>query len=279
MLHVPITETDNERQRVEFSHIIDEAADENTWAKGDISLDNFKINVFVRGDFSVVVENERYVPLYGDFSVFVPHRVHYGRIVKPTELEYYQLDIGTDAFSALPGGSALLSELSRRSAECGAFVRPDNVSAKELLSLCEKISASVQKGNMLLAFLYIAEAVEKMSEIYGKAERGVGGYLSKHTSRAVSYINEHYSGPITISEIADTCKVSTSYLSRQFKSEIGVSVHDYITNLRITKATNLLDKMNVAQTAAHVGFCDSSHFIAVFKKKLGITPSEYLKKR
>ena len=118
-----------------------------------------------------------------------------------------------------------------------------------------------------------------MSEIYGKAERGVGGYLSKHTSRAVSYINEHYSGPITISEIADTCKVSTSYLSRQFKSEIGVSVHDYITNLRITKATNLLDKMNVAQTAAHVGFCDSSHFIAVFKKKLGITPSEYLKKR
>lgn len=279
MFHIPIVNTDNERKRIEFSHIINNEANENTWKDSrNISLDNLKINVFVRGDFSLVVENECYVPVYGDFCVLPPHRVHYGRITKPTELEYYQLDIGIDAFCAVPGGSELLLELSDLSRTLGTLVRPEQATGELLLADCAKIASRIEAGDFTLAFVYTVELISGLKMVYGSSHREAASYLSKHVSRAIRYINEGYSQPISVAEIAALCRVSPTYLSRRFKSEIGVSVHDYITNLRITKATKLLLDTSVAQTAASVGFCDSSHFISVFKKKLGMTPSEYLKR-
>ena len=280
MFHVPIVRAVEHNREIEFSHIINDGADKNTWRDNpNISLDHVKINIFVRGEFSVVIDNECYTPVYGDICVLSPHRVHYGRISKPTKLEYYQLDIGIDAFHAVPGGSELLLSLSELSRNGSPFVRPNSAEGKGVLAACESISSAIKKENSPLAFAYTIEALAQMKEIYSQTQRCVAGYLSKHVSHAIYYINENYSQPITVYEIADLSKVSTSYLSRQFKKEIGVSVHEYITNLRVTKATKFLAEMSVAATAAQVGFCDSSHFISVFRKKIGITPSEYMKKR
>ena len=130
--------------------------------------------------------------------------------------------------------------------------------------------------NRPIAFAATVEAVSKMCSLYQSSKNSVANFLSRYASAAISYIEENYFHPITVAEIADFCRVSSSYLSRRFKQEIGVSVHDYITNLRVAKAAELLKKMSVAETAAAVGFCDSSHFIAVFKKTFGTTPTRYL---
>ena len=112
MFHVPITNTDDAARQIEFCHIVNPAAHPGTWKKGEyISHDNMKINVFVKGEFSLVLERERFSPAFGDFCVFSPHDLHYGSIPHRMHIEYYQLDVGKRAFEGVPMGEELFDEL------------------------------------------------------------------------------------------------------------------------------------------------------------------------
>ena len=280
MFHIPIVKASESNREIEFSHIVNDCADKNTWRDNpNISLDHVKINIFVRGEFSVVIENECYTPVYGDFCVLPVHRVHYGRVYRPTALEYYQLDIGVCALDCIPGGRALLDSLVGYASTRSPFVRPSAEIAKQILSLSSLLETAVGEGKSPLAFAYAVELLAKMESAYSVTERSLPNRLSKPVTKAISYIEDNYSQPIKVEEIADTCRVSSSYLSRVFKKELGVSVHSYINNLRISRAVQMLSSQSVADTATANGFCDSSHFIAVFKKSFGITPSEYLRKK
>ena len=277
MFHVPISDNADKRERIEFSHIINDSADERTWKNDrNISLENIKINVFISGDFSLIVENMSFKPVYGDFCVLPPRMLHYGRVLRKTKLDYYQLDIGLNAFDGIPGGHEMLSQLADTYRGENVFVRPAQSEAKLFLDIVSKLELAVAHKEMSLAFAYCIEAIAKMNELSRAGKKGVVRYLSPHISTAVAYIEENFSRPISIEEIAEVCKISRSYLTRKFKEEIGVSVHDYITNLRMLKATHLLGEKSVAETAFLLGFCDSSHFISVFKKVFGTTPTSYL---
>ena len=277
MFHIPITDGADIRERIEFSHIIDDTADERTWKNDrNITLDNIKINVFVNGDFSLIVENMSFKPVYGDFCILPPRMLHYGRVIRKTKLDYYQIDIGVNAFDGIPGGHEMLSELSELYVGEDVFVRPSQSESKLLLDMTSRLEGAIARNDITLAFAYCVEVIAKMKELSKAGKKGVVRYLSPHTSSAVAYIEQNYHRSINIAEISEVCKISRSYLTRKFKEEIGVSVHDYVTNLRILKATQLLGEKSVAETAFLLGFCDSSHFISVFKKVFGMTPTEYI---
>ena len=71
--------------------------------------------------------------------------------------------------------------------------------------------------------------------------------------------------------------VSPSYLSRIFKKETGMGIHEYLMVYRVTKASKLLYKHSVADVCYMCAFSDSSHFISVFKKHFNVTPFQYKK--
>ncbi len=277
MYHVPIVNDNDLKAKIEFCHIKNPVADRNTWKIGEfICLDEIKINIFKRGEFSVVVENERYSPVSGDFSVFPPHKLHYGQIPRPTVLDYYQLDIGTSAFDALPNGRELLLDLVTLSKTKGCFVRPKGGVAW-LLMLCENIETAILDGKLALAYAYVVELVSKIRDSYLKSVKAVMKVLSKYVVKSVEYIENHYSSRIKIEELSSMCGVSASYLSRLFKKEVGISIHTYLNNYRIMQSIDYLKENSVACAAYAVGFGDSSHFISTFKRMLGCTPTEYLK--
>lgn len=275
MFHVPITTTEDTSRRIEFCHIDDPAAHPGTWKKGKyISLDNVKINVFVGGDFSVVSESSRFSPAFGDFCVFPPHGLHYGSIPSPTHLDYYQLDIGLSAFDGIPNGAELLIQLCSLSAERGALVRSGTA---ELVRICENIEAAIADNNLILAFAYTVEAVDKMKKCYLSSASPSADFLTPMVKKTIEYVSENYASQIKIDKLAEIFGVSPSYLSRRFKKEVGDSVHSYLINRRITESIKLLENASIAEVAQAVGFCDSSHFISSFKRAVGCTPTEYVK--
>ena len=73
--------------------------------------------------------------------------------------------------------------------------------------------------------------------------------------------------------------LSSSYLCRIFKEETGLSMNAYITNLRMSKAGELLNDTNsyIKEVAISVGFEDQLYFSRLFKRYYGVTPSEYRK--
>lgn len=86
---------------------------------------------------------------------------------------------------------------------------------------------------------------------------------------------------LTLKTISESLNVHPSYLSREFAKYFDdLSFGDYIRKLRIEKATSLLTGSDntLAEIAYLTGFSDQSHFNRIFKKHMGMTPSEYRRK-
>lgn len=101
--------------------------------------------------------------------------------------------------------------------------------------------------------------------------------LSKPIVLCMDYIYSHIHYRITLKELANYLNLSESYLSKLFQKEMGISVSNYITNLKIDKAKNLLQysEYSVSDIANYLAFSSQSHFIQVFQKKTGYTPYKY----
>lgn len=96
---------------------------------------------------------------------------------------------------------------------------------------------------------------------------------------AQAYIEENYIQPITLEEIAKYVGLNEAYLSSIFKKQVGKSLIDYLTYVRIQHAKELLidrDK-SINEIAENVGFNDAKYFTKRFKKFTGISPNEYRK--
>lgn len=99
--------------------------------------------------------------------------------------------------------------------------------------------------------------------------------------KAKSFIHENYSKDISRTEIALYVYLTPDYLSKLFKAETGVSLVDYINQMRIKKAKELLldEHQNISNIAVQVGFCNISYFSTIFKKTTGKTPNEFRKEK
>ena len=91
-----------------------------------------------------------------------------------------------------------------------------------------------------------------------------------------SYIENHYKERILLSDIALLIHVSYSYLSNIFSKTMNISFTQYLLKYRLNKSKELLLKNHsVKEVAINVGFTDSMQFSKMFKKHIGISPSEY----
>ena len=79
-----------------------------------------------------------------------------------------------------------------------------------------------------------------------------------------------------VEQIAAGFYVDSSYLRRAFKKEFNMTITDFLTQVRMEKAKELLaQNYKLSDISEMVGFNDSSYFSKVFKKYFGKSPSEY----
>lgn len=92
-------------------------------------------------------------------------------------------------------------------------------------------------------------------------------------------IAKKYTSEISMEEMANEVGFSTYYFSRMFKQEFGVNFVDYVTNLRLKKACELLQEgsCSVKEVCFKVGYSEPNYFTRVFKKAYGIAPTKFQK--
>ena len=114
-------------------------------------------------------------------------------------------------------------------------------------------------------------------------------YLSDNPREILNYIyailycpiyRENYKEDISLSSAADKANISSVYLSRLFKKEEGINFLDYLNQYRIDEAKKMLKDVqyNILDVADESGFNNTRYFSKIFKKNVGITPSEYRKR-
>ncbi|OME87283.1 hypothetical protein BK120_04710 [Paenibacillus sp. FSL A5-0031] len=94
-----------------------------------------------------------------------------------------------------------------------------------------------------------------------------------------AYIEQHPHEEITLQDISERFYLSREYISRKFKQETNGNLSDFIAEVRIKRAKELLanGQLKIAQVAELVGFQDEKYFSRVFKKRTNCSPNDYRK--
>lgn len=103
---------------------------------------------------------------------------------------------------------------------------------------------------------------------------------SNHYIRRVkNYIQTMYMHPLRVESIAEMVNLDRRYLSRVFKERVGCSIQEYIIEVRMEQAKRYLENgTSVAQAARLCGYDDVCNFSKMFKRRFGISPTDWGKK-
>ena len=95
--------------------------------------------------------------------------------------------------------------------------------------------------------------------------------------KAKEYIFSNYKNDISLDDVSREVDISPYYFSKIFKKETGENFIEYLTNIRIEKAKELLENtdMSMKEICIEVGYSNPNYFSRSFKKNVGVTPTEY----
>ena len=118
-----------------------------------------------------------------------------------------------------------------------------------------------------------------LSAVSSLIQAGGGRRTSKIVEEAIAFIHDNYMKyDLRIDTIAKSVYVKYGHLCFLFKRETGKTINEYISELRISKARELMDGgcHSIALVAAKVGYADANYFGKCFKKLTGISPAKYV---
>jgi two-component system response regulator YesN len=128
--------------------------------------------------------------------------------------------------------------------------------------------------------------LDKVNKEHEAGKEGGDAQRNEADSRVVSlikdYIEEEFRKEIGLSELADRVFLNPQYISQLFKKQTGQTITDYLLQVRIDKAKEILKynlELKVYEVGELVGYSDPVYFNRLFKKMTGMTPKEFKEKR
>ena len=143
----------------------------------------------------------------------------------------------------------------------------------------QKQSCSLITAKYLL-FSILATLIRRFDCVRTDASPATPSAQVKNLRRAIDYIGENLSEPLTLSAIADVAYMSPTYFSSVFKKLNGISPWEYITIKRVEKAVEMLKSTDLSklEIAERCGFSGASNFYKMFLRITGKRPSDFTKK-
>ncbi len=162
----------------------------------------------------------------------------------------------------------LLSVLGRAAVEGGVSI--ENILSKNL----ENITRVLKIENQADLCAWLSGALNEFIEMVYESQKA-----NKLTqiNPALRYIEDHYDQQLNLQEIAKSAHLSVSRLAHVFKEQMGITMIDYLTKVRIEKAKQLListDK-SCTEICFEVGYNNQSYFTRTFRKLVKMTPRKF----
>lgn len=145
--------------------------------------------------------------------------------------------------------------------------------AERILDLNEKLIREINETGDFNEICYIlSDNIDVFTEQFIESDQHHSAI-----THAIRYLSVHYSEPVTLAGAARSAGVHPSYLSSLFRKVTGLTFKDYLNQIRIEHALELLKNTDypIMEIAISCGFNDQSYFTKVFKKQTGMTPRQF----
>lgn len=149
---------------------------------------------------------------------------------------------------------------------------------RELIQLANAIyreARSRSSDDILLGYLYVIAGIILRDMPYCPVTKQIASQDS--FTQVLEYLSAHYTEPLSLEALAQKFGVNHAYLSRTFGAKLSCGYLNYVHQLRIEHAKNLLSRTQdkVSDIAFACGFTDQRSFNRVFKKLVNMTPRQY----
>ncbi|MFC0219087.1 AraC family transcriptional regulator [Pseudochelatococcus lubricantis] len=235
--------------------------------------DEFVVAAFRRGAQRHRVARHEGVAHAGTVMIIHPGEVHSAEAAERNGIwEHCAFYPSTDTMEAIAadmlGGSGAL-DFGR------ATLRTEPGLARSLLAAHRVVEATpdaVEKQSAVYEAL--ALLIRRYGQRAGRASRPQSP--AADMSRAVAFMNDCHDRRLTVDEIARVAGLSEYHFMRAFRAQSGLTVHRYLTQVRLGRAKALLERgVGPAEVAVAVGFFDQSHLTNQFRNWFGVTPRAF----
>lgn len=245
----------------------------------------FEVHLIISGRSQFICGDSRFISEEGDIIIIPPNMLH---AIYPLEEEQQRYD--TIVFSPKMLGisedrctSECIRPLINGRSRINSRITRNHIYYSELEISVRNIFACARGNSPELDMLIKSELLRLFWLLRDSGDISPPGEGKESRSEllrpAIEYMNENFSEDITVEMLADRVHLSKSYFMKRFREAAGVGAIEYLTQLRIKRACDILSgtDMTSAETAFECGFRNLSNFNRQFKKSVGCTPLEYRK--
>ena len=256
---------------------------------GGESHDFWEFNYIDKGVMAITVEGKEYLLKSGEIVFFQPNEFHsleargdsapnhtvVSFVSNSKAMKYFKNKIialnaqerkllsillreGLSAYSPINKQPPITGMKEKENAPIGAVQMTFNLLEEFLITLLRRSESGISIGTRLVSPMYYESLPERTKEIAKYMEQNIGNHLS-------------------VSEIAKHFSLSESGLKKIFSKDADCGVTDFFNNMKIEKAKEYIreDEKNFTQISDELGFTSIHYFSRLFKKKTGMTLTEY----
>ncbi len=247
--------------------------------------DAYEIYYLISGDVNYFVENKIYELKQGDVIITNKYEIHKPSFKsnKTYERVFIQFD---DAIPVMYGSGAfdLLQCFNGRGKGERNRIELDAVQRQEFLELMKKLEHTGKNKNpadTILRNTYFVQLLVLLNRAFlsssGDAVEPKG--ISARLFPILDHINENLQGDLSLESIEQKFFINRHYLTRLFKKNTGMNLHQYVIYKRLARSKELLARgLSVTEACYFSGFNDYSNFYRLFKRIIGTAPGEYKKR-
>ncbi len=245
--------------------------------------DFYEIYYFISGKVNCVIEGRTYYLKPGDILLINNKEVHRPLIELGKIYERIVVWVHPGYIRGIEQGEINLTACFDDSARHhNNLLRPSNEMFRMIKKIYERLEAvygSDAYGSATLSRAYITELLVLLNKAYFAMSEGDMAEVeyNEKISDIIHYINENLCGDLSLDTLAREFYISKYHLSRQFKENVGFTLHQYVLKKRLMNARALLQEGGtVNDSFIRSGFNDYSNFSRSFKGEFGYSPKQYM---
>lgn len=244
--------------------------------------ESLEVKLFYTSGTTLIIGDEVFLAHAGDVFVIDPYVTHSTWDEDLTN-DYHMLDIDLARIPATPESTASLTLEALNAGQIHFLpcISGDCVLKERIEALVTAYSSGTDSlATLGETYLLLDALIERASCRVTPPASGNPVILARKLSPAMAMLQQRFSEPLTLQQLADACGLHPRYFCKLFREKNGTTVISYLHRLRVSHACVLLKAtdLTVDEIAFRCGFADREYFSRIFRRLKNCTPLQYRKR-